>query len=68
MTFNNRIYQYTCSVCKRNIEKLADPTRPDPVRCLITNKCTGILSLSRSRLGTRVKTTPTVEDYYRAKH
>lgn len=60
MALNNRIYKYTCDVCARSVERLADPTRPDPLRCVITDQCTGKLSLTSSRFGLRPVNTPTV--------
>lgn len=60
MALNNRIYKYTCDVCKRSIERLADPTRPDPLRCVITDQCEGKLSLTGTRFGLRPSTVPTV--------
>lgn len=60
MALNNRIYKYTCDVCARSVERLADPTRPDPLRCVITDQCAGKLSLTSSRFGLRPVNTPTV--------
>lgn len=60
MALNNRIYKYTCDVCDRSIERLADPTRPDPLRCVITDQCPGKLSLTNTRFGLRPVNTPTV--------
>lgn len=60
MALNNRIYKYTCDVCARSVERLADPTRPDPLRCVITDQCTGKLSLTASRFGLRPINTPPV--------
>jgi hypothetical protein len=60
MALNNRIYKYTCDTCDRSIERLADPTRPDPLRCVITDQCAGKLSLAGTRFGLRPVNTPTV--------
>lgn len=60
MALNNRIYKYTCDVCRRSIERLADPTRPDPLRCVITDQCSGKLTLASTRFGLRPANTPTV--------
>ena len=60
MALNNRIYKYTCDTCNRSIERLADPTRPDPLRCVITDQCAGKLSLTGTRFGLRPVNTPTV--------
>lgn len=60
MALNNRIYKYTCNVCSRSIERLANPTRPDPLRCVITDQCAGKLTLANTRFGLRPNNTPTV--------
>lgn len=60
MALNNRIYKYTCDTCARSVERLADPTRPDPLRCVITDQCAGKLKLANTRFGLRPLNTPTV--------
>lgn len=60
MALNNRIYKYTCDVCARSIERFADATRPDPLRCVITDQCTGKLTLVNTRFGLRPNNTPTI--------
>jgi hypothetical protein len=56
----NKINVYTCDTCKRNIEKLVDGSRPDPIRCNITQNCRGKLSLSNTHFGIQPKTTQPV--------
>lgn len=60
MALNNRIYKYTCDICNRSIERFADPARPDPLRCVITDNCNGKLKLTNTRFGLRPLSTPTV--------
>lgn len=60
MALNNRIYKYKCDVCNRSIERVADPARPDPLGCVITDQCSGKLTLVNTRFGLRPINTPTV--------
>lgn len=60
MALNNRIYKYTCDTCNRSIERIANPSRPDPLCCVITDQCSGKLTLVNTRFGLRPTNTPTV--------
>jgi hypothetical protein len=57
MSSISKINIYTCDTCKRSIERLADGRRPDPVYCIITNKCHGRLTLTGTRFGLQPKLT-----------
>jgi hypothetical protein len=55
MSSINKIGIYECDTCKRTIEQLTDGRRPDPVYCVITNRCRGKLTLKNTRMGTQPK-------------
>ena len=57
MSSISKINIYTCDTCKRSLERLADGRRPDPVYCIITDKCRGKMSLTSTRSGLQPKLT-----------
>lgn len=56
----NNVYVYKCDTCLRTVERFSDGKHPDPVRCVITNKCRGLLSLVDKRTGKPRLTPPIV--------
>lgn len=59
MSSGNKVYKYRCSICQREVEQVSDNRRPDPLRCVITDQCRGILEPQGSRRGDRARlTTP----------
>jgi hypothetical protein len=55
-----RIYRFSCAVCQRSVERFAQGSRIDPVRCVITANCTGLMSLKGDHYGARLAPTPYV--------
>lgn len=56
----NKVYVYQCDTCRRTVDLLNDGKHPDPVRCIITDKCRGRLSLTATRIGQPRLTPPVV--------
>lgn len=59
MSSGTKVYKYRCNTCQRTVEQVSDNRRPDPLRCVITQECKGLLELQGSRRGDRARlTTP----------
>jgi hypothetical protein len=55
-----RIYRFKCTVCQRSVERFAQGDRINPVRCVITANCNGLLTLTSDHYGARLTPTPYV--------